>query len=126
MGIWKHRLNVLRHLELRQVLELHRHGMLELLNYWNNHQIDVLTRRSQFDLRKAQERLHIVEGLIIGSSHADEIVKIFQQAEDRATARRTIETAYNLTTIQSDVIASMTLAQVTRMDAGKYAQEKND
>ena len=99
-------------------------GMVELLNYWNNHQIDVRTRRTQFDLRKAQERLHIVEGLIIGSSHADQIVKIFQQAEDRADARQTIETRYKLTHIQSDVIASMTLAQVTRMDASKYAKEK--
>jgi DNA gyrase subunit A len=101
-------------------------GMLELLNYWNNHQIDVLTRRSQFDLRKAQERLHIVEGLIVGSSHADQIVKIFQQAEDRAAARKTIETKYKLTSIQSDVIASMTLAQVTRLDASKYAKEKGE
>src|SRR3984893_14597240 len=56
-------------------------GMLELLNYWNNHQIDVLTRRAQFDLRKARERLHIVEGMIIGSGHAEQIVRIFQQAE---------------------------------------------
>lgn len=101
-------------------------GMLELLNYWNNHQIDVLTRRSQFDLRKAQERLHVVEGLIVGSSHADAIVKIFQQAEDRAAARKTIETKYKLTPIQSDVIASMTLAQVTRLDASKYAKEKGE
>jgi len=101
-------------------------GMLELLNYWNNHQIDVLTRRSQFDLRKAQERLHVVEGLIVGSSHADAIVKIFQQAEDRASARKTIETKYKLTPIQSDVIASMTLAQVTRLDASKYAKEKSE
>src|SRR5439155_12349111 len=92
-------------------------GMLELLNYWNTHQLDILTRRSQFDLRKAQERLHIVEGLIIGAAHADKIVKIFQQAEDRATARQTNEKAYKLTPIQSEVIASMTLAQVTRLDA---------
>ncbi|MEO7019744.1 MAG: DNA gyrase subunit A [Ktedonobacteraceae bacterium] len=101
-------------------------GMVELLNYWNNHQIDVLTRRSQFDLRKAQERLHIVDGLIVGSSHAEQIVTIFQQAEDRAAARRTIEEKYTLTPIQSDVIASMTLAQVTKMDASKYAKEKID
>src|SRR6266550_1195372 len=52
-------------------------GMVELLNYWNGHQIDILTRRSQFDLRKAQERLHIVEGLIIGATNAERIVKIF-------------------------------------------------
>ncbi len=101
-------------------------GMLELLNYWNAHQVDVLTRRAQFDLRKARERLHIVEGLIVGAANADRIVKIFQQAEDRAEARKQIETIYHLTPIQSDVIASMTLAQVTRLDAGKYAQEKEE
>ena len=101
-------------------------GMVELLNYWNNHQIDVLTRRAQFDLRKAQERLHIIEGLIIGAANADKIVKIFQQAEDRVAARHVIEKTYKLTAIQSDVIASMTLAQVTRLDAGKYAREKEE
>jgi DNA gyrase subunit A len=101
-------------------------GMLELLNYWNAHQVDVLTRRSQFDLRKAQERLHVVEGLIIGAAHADKIVTIFQKAEDRAAARRVIEKTYKLTSIQSEVIASMTLAQVTRLDAGKYAKEQEE
>src|SRR5712692_3938998 len=100
--------------------------MIELLNYWNAHQVDVLTRRAQFDLRKARERLHIVEGLIVGAANADRVVKIFQQAEDRAEARKKIETIYKLTPIQSDVIASMTLAQVTRLDAGKYAREKEE
>src|SRR6266550_1864823 len=101
-------------------------GMIELLNYWNAHQVDVLTRRAQFDLRKAQERLHVVEGLIVGAAHADKIVKIFQQAEDRAVARHIIETTYKLTPIQSEVIASMTLAQVTRLDESKYAKEKEE
>lgn len=101
-------------------------GMIELLNYWNAHQIDVLTRLAEFELRKARERLHVVEGLIVGAAHADAIVKIFQQAEDRAAARKEIEAAYKLTPIQSDVIASMTLAQVTRLDANKYAREKNE
>ncbi len=101
-------------------------GMIELLNYWNTHQIDILTRRAQYDLRKAQERLHVVEGLIVGAAHAEEIVKIFQNAEDRNAARAEIEKRYTLTTIQSDVIASMTLAQVTRLDAGKYAKEQTE
>src|ERR1700730_10656463 len=101
-------------------------GMVELLNYWNAHQLDVLTRRSQFDLRKAQERLHIVEGLIVGAAHADKIVAIFQKAEDRAAARLVIEKNYKLTPIQSEVIASMTLAQVTRLDASKYSKEKEE
>ena len=101
-------------------------GLIELLNYWNAHQVDVLTRRSQFELRKARERLHIVEGLIVGATHADHIVKIFQQAEDRSAARKQIETLYSLTPIQSEVIASMTLAQVTKLDASKYAREKEE
>ncbi len=101
-------------------------GLLELLNYWNDHQIDVLTRRSQFELRKAQERLHIVEGLIVGSANAEQIVRIFQQSEDRSAARKEIETRYSLTAIQSDVIASMTLAQVTRLDASKYVKEREE
>jgi DNA gyrase subunit A len=101
-------------------------GLLELLNYWNEHQVDVLTRRSQYDLRKARERLHVVEGLIIGSEHAEQIVRIFQQSEDRSAARQEIETRYELTPIQSDVIASMTLAQVTRLDANKYAKERSE
>jgi DNA gyrase subunit A len=101
-------------------------GMVELLNYWNEHQLDVLTRRAQFDLRKAQERLHVVEGLMIGAAHAEEIVRIFQQADDRAAARKAIEEHYTLTPIQSDVIASMTLAQVTRLDADKYRKERDE
>ncbi len=101
-------------------------GIVELLNYWNAHQVDVLTRRAQFDLRKAQERLHIVEGLIVGAANAERIVKIFQQALDRNEAREKIEMTYKLTPIQSDVIASMTLAQVTRLDANKYAKEKEE
>ncbi|MBV9711955.1 MAG: hypothetical protein JO011_13705, partial [Ktedonobacteraceae bacterium] len=101
-------------------------GLLELLNYWNAHQVDILTRRTEFDLRKARERLHVVEGLIIGAAHAEQIVRIFQRAEDRAAARKEIEAKYSLTPVQSDVIASMTLAQVTRLDAGKYAKEKEE
>ncbi len=101
-------------------------GMVELLNYWNAHQVDVITRRTQFDLRKARERLHVVEGLIIGAANADKIVRIFQQAQDRAEARKKIETNYKLTPIQSEVIASMTLAQVTRLDASKYAKEREE
>ncbi|WP_052889818.1 DNA gyrase/topoisomerase IV subunit A [Thermogemmatispora carboxidivorans] len=101
-------------------------GMLELLNYWNAHQIDVLTRRAQFQLRKARERLHVLEGLIIGAANAQEIVRLFQQAEDRAAARRAIEERYQLTAAQSEVIAGMTLSQVTRLDAQKYIREREE
>ncbi|WP_376795177.1 DNA topoisomerase (ATP-hydrolyzing) subunit A [Thermogemmatispora sp.] len=101
-------------------------GMLELLNYWNAHQVDVLTRRAQFQLRKARERLHVLEGLMVGAANAQEIVRLFQEAEDRAAARRAIEERYKLTAAQSEVIASMTLSQVTRLDAARYAREREE
>ncbi len=101
-------------------------GLLDLLNYWNAHQLDVLARRTQFHLRKARERLHVVEGLIIGAANAEAIVRLFQAASDRAEARQQIETRYSLTPAQSEVIASMTLAQVTRLDAARYASEREE
>jgi DNA gyrase subunit A len=101
-------------------------GMLELLNYWNRHQQDVLRRRSQHDLARARERLHIIEGLIIGSLHAQQIVRIFQEAADREEARTKIQTKYKLSEKQVAVIADMTLSQVTRLDAGKYNTEKEE
>ena len=101
-------------------------GMVDLLRYWNRHQIDVITKRSEFQLRKAEERLHVVEGLIIGAANADEIVKIFQAARDRTVAKEQIKQCYALSDIQADVIANMTLAQVTKLDAAKYAEEKKE
>jgi DNA gyrase subunit A len=101
-------------------------GMIELLNFWNNHQLDVLRRRSQYELQKAKDRLHIVEGLIIGSANAQQIVKIFQEAADREEARTKIRTKYKLSERQVEVIADMTLSQVTRLDAGKYGKEKEE
>ena len=99
-------------------------GMVELLNYWNAHQHDVLTRRAQHDLERARERLHVVEGLIIGAAHAREIVEIFQRAQDRAAAKARIRRHFNLSEVQVNVIADMTLSQVTRLDAAKYEEEQ--
>ena len=99
-------------------------GMVELLNYWNTHQRDVLTRRTQHDLEKARERLHVVEGLIIGAAHAREIVEIFQRARDRAAAKARIRRRFELSEQQVNVIADMTLSQVTRLDAAKYEDEQ--
>jgi DNA gyrase subunit A len=101
-------------------------GMVELLRRYNEHQLNVLRRRSEYDLARARERLHIVEGLIIGAVHADEIVRIFQAAKDRATARAQLITRFKLSEIQAQRISDMTLAQVTRMDLASYRAEKKE
>ena len=101
-------------------------GMVELLRRYNEHQLNVLRRRSEYDLARARERLHIVEGLIIGAVHADEIVKIFQAAKDRQVARAELIKRFKLSEIQAQRISEMTLAQVTRMDLAGYRAEKKE
>src|SRR5918912_993657 len=99
-------------------------GMVELLRRYNEHQLNVLRRRSEYDLARARERLHLVEGLIVGAVHADEIVKIFQGAKDRQVARAELINRYKLSEVQAQKISEMTLAQVTRMDLAEYRSEK--
>jgi DNA gyrase subunit A len=99
-------------------------GMVELLTYWLHHQLDVLERRLSFELRQYRHRLAVVEALIIGATHAQELVKIFQNAEGKGAAKLTIQAKYKLSEEQAEVIANMSLSQVTRPDAGKYQQEK--
>jgi DNA gyrase subunit A len=101
-------------------------GMVELLRRYNEHQLNVLRRRSEYDLARARERLHLVDGLIIGASHADEIVKIFQAARDRQTARDELIKRFKLSEIQAQKISEMTLAQVTRLDLAGYRAEKKE
>src|SRR3982075_2420304 len=101
-------------------------GMVELLRRYNEHQVNVLRRRSEFDLARARERLHLVDGLIVGAVHADEIVKIFQAAKDRQVARAELIKRFKLSEIQAQKISEMTLAQVTRMDLAGYRAEKKE
>jgi DNA gyrase subunit A len=101
-------------------------GMVELLRRYNEHQLSVLRRRSEYDLARARERLHIVDGLIIGATHADDIVKIFQAAKDRQAAREELIKRFKLSEIQAQRISEMTLAQVTRMDLAGYRAEKKE
>lgn len=101
-------------------------GMVELLRRYNEHQLNVLQRRSEYDLARARERLHLVEGLIVGAVHADEIVKIFQAAKDRQVARAELVKRFKLSEIQAQKISEMTLAQVTRLDLADYRSEKKE
>src|SRR5215207_2129032 len=101
-------------------------GMVELLRRYNEHQLNVLRRRSEYDLARARERLHLVEGLIVGAVHADEIVKIFQAARDRQLARAELVKRFKLSEIQAQRISEMTLAQVTRLDLADYRKEKKE
>lgn len=90
----------------------------ECVKYFVEHRHDVTIRRTKFDLKKAQERAHILEGLIIACDNIDEVVHIIRASKTPSDAQRNLEKRFELDEIQSKAIVDMRLAQLTglRMD----------
>ena len=90
----------------------------ECVKYFVEHRHDVTIRRTKFDLKKAQERAHILEGLIIACDNIDEVVHIIRGSKTPSDAQRNLEKRFELDEIQSKAIVDMRLAQLTglRMD----------
>jgi DNA gyrase subunit A len=95
----------------------------ELIAYFVDHRVDVVTRRTQYDLRKAEERAHILEGLVIAMSNIDEIVHIIRAARDINTARNNLETTFTLSEAQSHAIVDMRLGRLTSLEVEKLQVE---
>lgn len=85
----------------------------ECVKYFVEHRHDVTIRRTQFDLRKAQERAHILEGLIIACDNIDEVVHIIRESKTPSDAQRNLEHRFELDELQSKAIVDMRLAQLT-------------
>ena len=90
----------------------------ECVKYFVEHRHDVTIRRTKFDLKKAQERAHILEGLIIACDNIDEVVHIIRASKTPSDAQRNLEKRFELDEVQSKAIVDMRLAQLTglRMD----------
>ncbi len=90
----------------------------DCVKYFVEHRHDVTIRRTKFDLRKAQERAHILEGLIIACDNIDEVVHIIRASQTPSEAQRNLEARFNLDELQSKAIVDMRLSQLTglRMD----------
>ena len=93
-------------------------SLKECIRYFVEHRHDVTIRRTQFDLKKAQDRAHIIEGLIIACDNIDEVVHIIRASKTPVDAQRNLEQRFNLDEVQSKAIVDMRLAQLTglRMD----------
>ena len=93
-------------------------SLKECIRYFVEHRHDVTIRRTQFDLKKAQDRAHIIEGLIIAGDNIDEVVHIIRASKTPVDAQRNLEQRFNLDEVQSKAIVDMRLAQLTglRMD----------
>ena len=71
-------------------------NLAEMIGYYVDHQVDVVTRRTRFELRKAEERDHIVQGLLIALDHLDEVIKIIRGSQDAEAARTQADEAFKL------------------------------
>lgn len=104
--------NVPRVLNLKQMLE-----------YYLAHQEDVVTRRTRYDLAKAEERAHIVQGLLIALDNIDEVIRIIRGSENVATAKEQLMLRFSLSDAQAQAIVDMRLRALTGLERGKLEAE---
>ena len=95
----------------------------EMLQYYIEHQEKVIERRTLFDLRKAKERMHILEGLKIAIDFIDEVIAIIRKSKDQTAAKLALCERFGLDDIQAQAIVSMRLGQLTNMEQAKIEEE---
>ncbi len=98
-------------------------NLKEMLYYYLEHQKDVLKRKTQFDLKKAEERMHIVKGLVIALANIDEVIKIIKEADDKEDARVKLTQNFELDDIQANAILEMKLSKLTSLEVEKLNEE---
>ncbi|RZS94363.1 DNA gyrase subunit A [Cuneatibacter caecimuris] len=101
-----------------KVLNLH-----EMLKYYLKHQEDVVTRRTRYDLNKAEERAHILEGLLIALDHIDRVIQIIRGSENVAAAKAALIQEFGLSEAQSQAIVDMRLRALTGLEREKLENE---
>ncbi len=95
----------------------------QVLEHYVNFQKEVIVRRTRYDLKKAQERAHILEGLKIALDFIDEVIKILRASKDQATGKQALIDRFGLTEIQADAIVKMRLGQLTGLERTKIEEE---
>ena len=101
-------------------------GIKDVLKYYIEHQVDVITRRTQFDLKKAQDRAHILEGLMIAIKNIDEVIRIIRQSPDASVAQPKLMETFHLSDIQAKAILDMQFRRLTGLEIDKILAEHND
>jgi DNA gyrase subunit A len=95
----------------------------ECLEQYIDFQVDVIRRRTQFDLKKAKEREHILQGLVIALDNIDEVVEILRSSKTIAEGKQRLMDRFDLTEVQADHIVNMTLGKLTGMERQKLLDE---
>ncbi len=98
-------------------------NLLEMLNYYLLHQKEVVTRRTKYDLNKAEERSHILEGLLVALDHIDEVISIIRSSRTTAQAKERLIERFGLTDVQAQAIVDMRLRALTGLEREKIEGE---
>ena len=101
-------------------------SLISYLDYYIEFQVDVITRRTQFLLKKAKDRLRIVEGLIKAISIINEVVQLIRKSKDKADAKLNLQNTFGFTEPQSEAIVTMRLYKLTNTDVTIYVAEKEN
>lgn len=106
--------------------EPHVLNLLQMLQFYLRHQEDVVTRRTKYDLNKAEERAHILEGLLIALDNIDEVIRIIRGSDTVAAAKQELMNRFSLTDPQAQAIVDMRLRTLTGLEHGKLEAEYKD
>ena len=101
-------------------------GLKELIHYYVKHRHEVVVRRTEFELKKAIDRLHIIEGLLIAQDNIDEVIRIIRASASPADAIKGLMERFNLTEVQAQAIVDMRLRQLTGLERDKLQAEHDE
>ena len=100
-------------------------NLKEMIKYFVEHRHDVVVRRTKYDLKKAEERAHILEGLIVASDNIDKVIEIIKKSSNADDARKNLIKEYDLSEVQAKAIVEMRLRQLTGLEQDKLRDEYN-
>ena len=98
-------------------------NLLQMLTYYLKHQEEVVTRRTRYDLNKAEERAHILQGLLIALDNIDEVIRIIRGSRSAASAKESLMERFTLTDVQAQAIVDMRLRALTGLEREKIENE---
>ncbi len=101
-------------------------SLRESIGYYVDHQREVITRRTKYELRRAEERAHVLEGLLIALANLDEVIALIRSSRDPDAARTALVERFELTAIQAGAILQLTLGRLTALEADKIKEEHAD
>src|ERR1700759_5373565 len=101
-------------------------SLREVIGHYVDHQRDVIVRRTKYELRRSEERAHVLEGQLIALANLDEVIALIRSSRDSETARAGLVERFELSVIQAQAILQLTLSRLTALEADKIKQEHAD